>query len=801
MIYPEHFEEKIGFNEIREQIGHYCTSESGLRLVEKMSFSPRLNKAEKWLVQTAEFLRLVQAGEPFPALQIPPILDSLKKSRVEGTFLTEEELFSLRLFLQTLKEVTGYFKKFPEYENLESLSAEIQVPMPLLNALDQVLDERGQVKDNASEGLLRIRQQQQKTERQLRKMADKLFREAAVAGYVPSDASLTVRDGRLVIPILAEHKRRLKGFVQDESASGQTVFIEPAETLEINNELQELRYAERREIVKILTQLTDKVRAERSTLERAQVFLGIIDFVRAKALFAQDIKACLPQLSKSRVLHAREARHPLLLLAHRKTNKPVVPMELELNTQQRMIIISGPNAGGKSVTLKTVGLLQYMLQCGVLIPVHPDSTFSFFEKLFIDIGDEQSIENDLSTYSSHLKNMQQFVFFADKKTLLLMDEFGSGTEPQFGGALAEAVLEKLYQQKCFGIITTHYENIKQFATTHPGVINGGMRFDQEKLAPLYQLEVGKPGSSYAFELAEKMGIPKEIIQQARKKVGRSRVDYDRLLNKLEREKQSYEKEMKRLEKEKQQLEEQSSEYAALNQYLSEQKAEILRKAKAEAKAILQQANKTVENTIREIKESGAKKEATKAAREKLQQERKTFEQEVEQEPGRPKETAEYTPATGPIEVGSWVKLKGQEAIGQVLSLSGKDAEVSLGQLKSMVKLKKLEKVSRKAAKKQEKRFGEGKKSGNMDLNSKMVSFSTRLDLRGKRAEEALIELDKYLDDAVMLGQPEVSILHGRGDGVLRDLVRNHLRSLSFVRHFESEHVERGGDGITLVQLK
>jgi DNA mismatch repair protein MutS2 len=471
-----------------------------------MAFIRKFEKLEPLLLQTNEFLKIFQSGEYFPSGNFIDVSHFIKRAKVNGAFFTEDEFFDLKLSLKTILDCISFFDEFEEeYPNLYSLRKAVNLEPTLYKAIDAKIDERGSLRNNASPALQQSRSEIFKAQAQLRRQVEKIYKEASANKYTPEDASITVRDGRIVIPVLAEYKRRVKGFIHDQSGTGQTVYIEPTEALELNNEVRELQYAERREIVKILTQLTALVKPELENLEKAYRFLAIVDFIRAKARFAQKIGAVLPQLENSRIIEYRNAEHPLLKLSLSENNKKVVPLSIQLKGDKRILIISGPNAGGKSVALKTVGLLQFMLQCGLLIPVHPDSKCGIFSNLFIDIGDQQSIENDLSTYSSHLQNMKNFLLNSNKQTLFLIDEFGTGTEPRFGGAIAESILEELYSQKAFGVITTHYDNIKNFAVKNQNVINGAMKFDERNLEPLYELEIGKPGSSFAIEVAEKMG--------------------------------------------------------------------------------------------------------------------------------------------------------------------------------------------------------------------------------------------------------------------------------------------------------
>ena len=797
MILPQDFEQRIGFDKIRELISAECSSNLGKAIVEKMSFIRKFDKLEPLLLQTHEFIKIFQSGEYFPSGNFIDVSHFIKRAKVNGAFFTEEEFFDLKLSLKTILDCISFFDEFEEeYPNLYNLRKAVNLEPDLYKAIDAKIDERGSLRNNASPALQQIRSDIFKAQAQLRRQVEKIYKQASANKYTPEDASITVRDGRIVIPILAEYKRRVKGFIHDQSGTGQTVYIEPTEALELNNEVRELQYAERREIVKILTQLTALVKPELENLEKAYKFLAIVDFIRAKARFAQKTGAVLPQLENSRIIEFRNAEHPLLKLSLAEQNKKVIPLSIQLKGDKRILIISGPNAGGKSVALKTVGLLQFMFQCGLLIPVHPDSKCGIFANLFIDIGDQQSIENDLSTYSSHLQNMKNFLINSNKQTLFLIDEFGTGTEPRFGGAIAESILEELYSQKAFGVITTHYDNIKNFAVKNQNVINGAMKFDERNLEPLYELEIGKPGSSFAIEVAEKMGIPPAILNKAKGKIGTERVNYDKLLNQLGKEKRELEAKIKEIQKREGHLEKSAQDYDELNEFLKTQKKQIIIEAKQEAKSIIKEANKRVEQAIREIKESQADKERTKKARKQLSDYDQKMEPPVENKPAKPSKPV-FKNAEGEIKVGDYVKIKGQDTIGEVLALGQKEADIMLGELKSKIKLNRLERMSKTAIKKEKKKSFSGTSTGMIERST---NFKHQIDVRGMRAEEAIQAVDRFIDDALVLGYNEVSILHGRGDGILRRFIRDYLKQYNYVKSLKNEHEERGGDGITLVGL-
>ncbi len=795
MLYPANLEQKINFVKIKELLKAECTSSLGQGYVDSMVFSTDLNLVQRLLDQTEEFRQLLIAGESFPSSHFTNLNPYLEKAKLEGAFLEQDEFQEVKLALQTLKSCITFFQKFGDpYPSLKALLGLLMdLDLKLLQVIDQVLDEKGKLRSNASKELQLIRTQLLYEEGRLRKVMERIFKEARAKGLMPEDAAMTIRGGRMVIPIAAENKRKLRGFIHDESATGQTVFMEPEEALDINNEIRDLEYMEKREIIRILTRLTDQLRPNIPALRKATNFLGVLDFVRAKARFALKTESHKPILTQERTLQWSHARHPILEISLKAQGKQVVPLNIKLDHQKRLLLISGPNAGGKSVALKTVALLQYMLQCGLLLPVHPDSKSALFDHFFIDIGDEQSLENDLSTYSSHLMSMKHFTQFANKKTILFIDEFGTGTEPQFGGAIAESILLALAKLGAYGVITTHYGNLKQLAEKQQGLVNGAMRYDVEKLEPLYQLEIGKPGSSFALEIASKIGLSKEILAYAKEQIGEERVRYDRLLTQLENEKNQYALLLKEVKEKDKLLEAKLKEYNQLKDTLEQTKKQYIQEAKVEAKLLLDQANKKIESVIREIKEGKAEKEATKSLRKELDE----FKEEVKPEKVSVQDP-EIQVVGGQIQVGDWVRLKDNGAIGEVLLLKSKDAELLIGDLKSTVKLSRLEKIAKATAKKELKSM---EKRGSYQTTSKMMDFSPNLDLRGKRGEELLPLIQTFIDEGYMLGVKNLRIVHGKGDGILREVTRNLLRSMSQVQKLEDEHADRGGAGVTLVTLR
>jgi len=825
MLYPQNIEIKLGFDKIRERLDELCVSTLGRNFVEKVRFSDNYDLIQKMIRQVDEMKNILQF-EPtaFPSQNYLDVNYQLSKASIEGAFLTEEEFFNVKLSLRTIQECLRFFDKkepeeFPQLRELvgsafmernkdEENVKQVQAPQlairALLDSLDKIIDDRGKLKDNASSELQAIRKRMQIQENDLRKTLDRILKNARANGWISDDFSLTLRGGRMVIPIAAEHKRKIKGFVHDESDTGKTVFLEPTEVLEANNEIRELESAEKREIVRVLMELTNQMRPHIPVLRKAYTFLGIIDFIRAKARLAIEVNGIAPLSINSQVVDWKNAVHPLLFLSFKKQGKMVKPLTITLNTENRILLISGPNAGGKSVTLKTLGLLQFMYQCGLLVPMAEHSTIGIFRNLFIDIGDEQSLENDLSTYSSHLTNMKYFLLNSDRKTLFLIDEFGTGTEPSLGGAIAESILEDLNKSGAYGAINTHYTNLKTFADKTEGITNGAMRYDAEHLEPMYELEIGKPGSSFAIEIAYKIGLPKSIIDKSKQKIGNHQVSFEKLLKELEIERKIFaDKNIENTTKQRK-LDQLLEQYSSLKTYLDNEKKTILNTAKLQAKELVKNANQKIEATIKDIREQGADKLATREIRQELQDFQDGLKVEKLAIQNKPKEEKEIVEKDvievieGEITVGSLVRIKGQEALGEVIGMRGKDAEVAIGDLKTTVKLNRLEKISRKEFK--QKTSSKTKVVG-VDMNDKMMNFSFNLDLRGKRGDEALMEVDKFMNDALMLGQDELRIIHGKGDGILRTLIRNHLRGYNQVRKTQDEHADRGGAGVTLVSMK
>ncbi|MEQ8473208.1 MAG: endonuclease MutS2 [Marinoscillum sp.] len=791
LTYPEDIQEKLGIDQLFERVRHRCKSDYGAEFLEKVRPSDQLEQISKWLEQTDEMLKILSSGDNLPSRDFQDLRVFLKKIKVKGTFLQSEDFATLKSLLVLLYDWSQFVKKRQNSNpNLCELTYGFIADQNLIKAIEEIVDERGVVRDTASPELAAIRSLLIQKEKAVRTAINKVLRKAIQDKLTDEDSSVTIRDGRLVIPLKAEHKRRIQGFVHDESATGQTVYLEPTEALQLNNEVRELQYQEKREIAKILTRLTDLVRDSMEDLEKGAIFIGLLDFIHAKAVFSREIEGVKPSVTKNATVKWYDAKHPLLWLAHTASGKSTIPLSLELTRQEnRILVISGPNAGGKSVALKTVGLLQYMFQCGFLVPVSEASTFGIFKSIFLDIGDTQSLENDLSTYSSHLTAMKYFQEMTDRNSLFLIDEFGTGTEPQFGGAIAESILEQLNERKSFGVITTHYQNLKKFAENKPGVVNGAMKYDVSALEPLFELEVGKPGSSFAFEIARKIGLPNYIIENAKGMVGASQVDYEHLLNSLEKERNSYQKLTKKLEKEEKEIGAIKKDYESLKEMLQDDQKRLIKEAKGEAKRIVEEANRKIENTIRSIKESQADKEKTKQLRSSLNQYKDAQQQSIDR--------AEKKKKALELKVGDYVTIEGQDTSGEVMNVKGKQAQVRFGNIISFIDLKRLHKTNA-TPQQQEKR---SRRIGGINMTERMTQFNGEIDIRGMRAEEALMKVDEYIDSALMLGTDQVRIIHGKGHGILRDVIRTHLKNHQSIDRTVDEHIEFGGSGITLVTFR
>ena len=900
VIYPNNFEQKLGFDEIRRLLKGHCLSTLGKEKVDQMAFSTDAATVNEWLRQVHEFRRLLEDKDSFPMQYFFDVRESIKRIRLENTHLEEDEVWDLRRSLETIAGIVGYLNRGYEgtevrghegtevrgrentsasdishttgptspraneykYPTLMKLTEGVVTFPAMIRRIDSILDKFGRIKDSASMTLAGIRHDLEKTQGSISRTLYTILHAAQKDGIVDKDAAPTMRDGRLVLPVAPGVKRRINGIVHDESATGKTVFIEPAEVVEANNKVRELEAAERREIIRILTVFTDEVRPHVQEILDSYDFLAKIDLIHAKAEFAIQTKGVEPKtdvMSKP-YLDWIQAKHPLLQLSLEKQGKKVVPLDIVLkgvgsqetgdrSNKGRLLIISGPNAGGKSVCLKTVGLLQYMLQCGLSIPIGEYSVTGIFDSIMIDIGDEQSIENDLSTYSSHLLNMKQMMKYANERTLLLIDEFGGGTEPTIGGAIAEAVLKQFWQKKAFGVITTHYQNLKHFAEDHEGVANGAMLYDRHEMRPLFQLSIGQPGSSFAIEIARKTGLPEEVIKDASDIVGSEYIQSDKYLQDIVRDKRYWEGKRQTIHQHEKSLESKINRYEDELNEIEQQRKEILRKAKEQAEELLRESNKKIENAIREIREAQAEKERTRLVREELNtfkeeldtidtrdndeqiarkirqiQERKERREKrkaerLKEEGGRLKENTSAAksnllpPSTlnlPPIAPGDTVRIIGLTSIGEVESTDGKMATVIFGGMKTKMRVERLEhaeKPKTQQTKAEERNsniagsYGMVSKDTRDVIDSRKLNFRQDIDVRGMRGDEAISAITYFIDDAILVGVSRVRILHGTGSGILRQLIRQYLATIPNVSHFRDEHVQFGGAGITVVDLE
>lgn len=777
-------------------LSEHCISAMGLEKVGNVAFSNDINFIIKSLEQTEEFIHLLQTGIPFPVRDFHDLREAFHRVQIDGTCLNVEDLFALKPSLNVLAAILhyGHSESANETPRLKSLIENIFIDRSIFTEVNCLVDDKGEIPDNASTELLEIRQSIRRKQTGIEKRIRQIMSDAKTAGWVDQKSELTVRDGRLVIPVKAGDKRAIRGFIHDESATGQTVYIEPAEIFDTSNEIKELEYAEKREIHRILMAFTRLLRPYLSELRKAWNLLGELDFIRAKALLAQEIGGVKPEIKDAPYFNWQQARHPLLEKKLKAQGKQVVPLDLKLDETDRILVISGPNAGGKSVCLKTTGLLQYMLQCGLMPPMRVDSQCGLFENLFIDIGDEQSILDDLSTYSSHLINMKALLEHADEKTLFLIDEFGTGTEPQLGGAIAEAILLELNKKKAFGMVTTHYANLKLLADNHEGIINGAMLFDTRFMQPMYLMMTGKPGSSFAFEIAKKIGFPKQILDDVANITGDQHLKFEKQLQQLEVDKKAIRKKEQELRIADQLLTEVVEKYKGLLAELESKKKQYLRDAAAEAQELIQKANSQIERTIKEIKEAQAEKTKTKEIRQNLEKTKEEIAQKAkEAAEAKKKEETEVV-----LKVGDTVCIEEMQVVGEILSISDTDATILFDSIRLRTSPDKLRKVSRAEARKTQRRWQKGIAE---DLSEKAEHFELTLDVRGKRAEEALDIVDKYLDEAKLLSIKEVSILHGKGNGILRKLIREKLSHIREIERFCDASLETGGTGITRVYFR
>ena len=868
MIYPNNFEHKLGFDEIRRLLKERCLSTLGKEKVDEIAFSTDCHEINEWLNQVREFRRLKEEKDDFPMQFFFDVREAVTRIRMEGTHLEEDEVWDLRRSLETIANIVRYLNRGegidnePEespYPALQRLTEGVVTFPAVIRRIDSILDKFGKIKDSASMTLAGIRHELEKTQGGISRTLYTILHAAQKDGLVDKDAAPAMRDGRLVIPVAPQVKRRINGIVHDESATGKTVFIEPTEVVEANNKVRQLEAEERREIIRILTVFTDEVRPHVKEILDSYQFLAQIDLIQAKAHWAELTKAFEPAVEDKPHIDWIRAIHPLLQLSLEKQGKKVVPLDIRLEGTTdftdskknknvgRLLIISGPNAGGKSVCLKTVGLLQYMLQCGLPIPIGDRSTVGLFEHIMIDIGDEQSIENDLSTYSSHLMNMKQMMKQANARTLLLIDEFGSGTEPTIGGAIAEAMLKQFWQRETFGVITTHYQNLKQFAEGHPGVVNGAMLYDRHEMQALFQLAIGQPGSSFAIEIARKTGIPEEVIKDASDIVGSEYIQSDKYLQDIVRDKRYWEGKRQTIHQHEKSLESKINRYEDELNEIERQRKEILRKAKEQAEELLRESNKKIENAIREIREAQAEKERTRLAREELNtfkeeldtidtrdndeaiarkirqiQERKERKEKRRQEKLAKKEdngksnentsaaaNSQLSTLNSQLKPGDTVRIKGLTSIGEIESINGNQAVVIFGGMRTKMRADRLEhaeKPTTQLSKTEERNnniagsYGMVSKDTRDVIDNRKLNFHQDLDVRGMRGDEAINATTYFIDDAILVGMSRVRILHGTGTGILRQLIRQYLATVPNVSHFRDEHVQFGGAGITVVDL-
>ncbi len=814
MTYPSNFEEKTGFDSIRVMLRNYCYSSLGIRHVEAISFQTDKELISLMLNQAEEFRQILLSGRNFPGSNYYDPDEIFAMLRLEDTFAEPETLLDIKLSLETILTVMRILNERSDddaskYPNLKKLLDGLIVESTIPEQISAIIDEKANVRNSASLVLSEIRLKMQKLEKQANNRIARILSDGKKDGWIQKDIELTLRNGRQVIPVAVAFKRKIRGFVHDHSASGQTAYLEPEEVFEINNQRKDLEAEERQEIIRILKKLADYLRPMIPDLLKAYDMLGKVDAIRAKAKLALEMDGMKPHIKDKAMLDWVNAKHPLLYLSYKKQNKHVEPLTINLDQQQSILIISGPNAGGKSVCLKTCGLIQYMLQCGLLVPVASHSEAGIFNRLFIDIGDEQSLENDLSTYSSHLLNMKHFISHCNDRSLFLIDEFGAGTEPRIGGAIAEAILEQLHTQKALGVITTHYANLKLMAGRFEGIVNGSMLFDSKNIRPLFKLKTGTPGSSFAFEIAKSIGLPASILEKASDKAGVQDLDFDIQLQDLEVRKAELDEKEQTIRHADNFLAEIIDRYERMNKELEQRKNEIILQARNEAKEILSGTNKVIERTIREIKESQADKDKTKEARKHLEQ--FTEDQEkvltnippvIPRKKKAEKKKKQKSPAVQtentPLQIGDAVRVKGQESIGELTELSGKKAVVSYGSIKVKTNLTGLEKIKKSSLRKEPARTTASKRM--FDINEKAASFRPDIDIRGARADEALKKLQRHIDDAYLLGVPQIRILHGKGDGILRPAIRDFLKEVPHVNRYRDEHPDRGGAGITIVDF-
>ncbi len=848
MIYPKNYEDKVGFNNIRKILTENCLCPLGIERVAEMRFSSNQNLIRKQIRQTMEFVHIIR-NEDFPEHNFIDMRLPLKKIRIENTFLEVGELFDMHKSLDTICQIYSFLnrrkdeanKEEPDYiyPALQELTEGIP-PFPrIVKLIDRVLDKFGNVKDSASPLLAMIRREMAVTASGISRSLQGILRKAQSEGLIDKDLAPTIRDGRLVLPVAPAMKRKIRGIIHDESDTGKTVYIEPAEVVEANNKIRELEADERREIMRILMDITNQIRPDISDVINNYELLADIDFIRAKAKFAIRTNSLEPTIKNKPTVDWSIAVHPILQISLEKHGGTVVPLDITLTTQNRILLISGPNAGGKSVCLKTVGLLQYMLQCGMPIPVAQSSVAGIFGSIFIDIGDEQSIEDDLSTYSSHLLNMKNMMKGCNGRSLILIDEFGGGTEPQIGGAIAEAVLKRLNNNGVYGVITTHYQNLKLYAQDTDGIINGAMLYDRQQMRPLFQLRIGNPGSSFAIEIARKTGISEDVIADAAEIVGQDYINADKYLQDIVRDKRYWENKREQIHRQEKQMEQIIAQHEAEIKKLQSERKVILSEAKEKAQELLIQSNAKIEQTIKEIKEAQAEKESTKAIRQSLtdfkesvddsafnntSEAEKSIQRQMERIKARRDrkknkknaatqstnvEVAHTSHLSHPphsshnshpphFSVGNTVRIKGQTTVGEIKKITGNQAQVTFGMILTNVKLDTLEHAVKP---KEEKRAATLVTTQTQDdIRDRKLNFRQDIDVRGMRGDEAIQAITYFIDDALVANVSRVRILHGTGSGILKTMIRQYLATVSAVSDFRDEHIQFGGAGITIVDF-
>jgi DNA mismatch repair protein MutS2 len=816
LIYPQEFENKIGFDKIRELIINRCKGIGGKKIAEKIFFATDVDFIRNELAIIGEMLEICMLKQDFPINSYPDVSEGVKKLGITESNLSLEEFVEIRNILEITKSVKNFFKKQTDskFSLLKKITDEVLFPDFVYDRINAVINKKGQIKDNASPELKEIRQNLISENRNVLSKSESILKSIREKGWIDKELSATLVNGRLVLPIESTHKRKIKGFVHDESASGKTSYIEPAEIIDINNHIRELELEEKREIFRILSELTDDIRPYSENLNMMSELLARLDFLYAKALFALDTEAIIPAVDENPGIELVRAKHPLLFLS---LKKEIVPTNLRIDKENRILLISGPNAGGKSVAMKTAGLISYMVQCGLPVPVGGTSVIGVFDKIFIDVGDNQSIDNDLSTYSSHLISMKYFLKNSDERTLVLIDEFGSGTDPIIGGTIAEAILQELNNKNVFGVITTHYSNLKIFASNTEGVQNAAMLIDNNKMQPMFILEQGLPGSSYALEIAARSGLPTEIIESAKEKAGPEKTDFDKFMRKVLKDKRYWERKRQNIRKKEKNLEEILEKHLSEYKKLLASKGKILEQAKQESNEMLAEVNKKIENTIREIKESRADKAKTATLRKEMEDLKENIKQETKTE--KDEDSSQYIRLKriqeekakkdgkkqpefvnideNEIHIGSKVRIIGQTEIGDVVEINEKSVVISFGSMFTSISREKVEKVKKSEQKQQTKLH----RRINHEYDKKLLDFKPYIDVRGQRVEEVIKTITEFVDDAIMLDVGEVKILHGKGDGILRKYIRDYLKTYTQIKRIANEEVRFGGDGITVVSFR